>query len=555
MSTSEPTAAASLPWWERGADWLNAILIKEARQALKSRQFVLTFLMLLLAAWAVSAFGLALSGAEAEYGNLGRWFFFAFYFVLAVATILIVPFGAYRSLLAERDLNTYELLSITTLSPGKIVWGKLGSAMLQLFIFYSAITPFIAFASLLNGFDVPTAAYVLVMSLLGSMLLSMASLMFATLAKQRLWQGFNSLLVLGGLAMALVSTLGVVGSATEFRGMPFDESGFWVATSLFVLAGVSYFVLLHQITVSQLTFESDNRSTGIRVASNVQVLLFWASLIGIGIYSWLWHGMGIDREAFVFGAIVSGVHWAVFGLFAVTEPDALSHRVARGLPRNRVLRLLLVPLLPGGARGMLWMLLNLFALWFVVVIGVALVGRESFTTSGMGSWDFQSAVGRVINEFLTTLGNVPPNWSMPVQVWTALSCYLVIYLGIGCAAGRVLRRHLSELNSAHLRVMTFLLLTAGIIFPLLLYWFRDNRRASLFDVTSPFMTLDRLMSSQNAQGYEIYVLLIAALIVLMFNLRGIAHGIAAIMRHGAERGGRDDVAPDEVEVVEEAAVA
>lgn len=550
MSTSEPTVRASPPWWERGADWLNAILIKEARQSLKSRQFVLTFLMLLLAAWAVSAFGLALSGAEAEYGNLGRWFFFAFYFVLAVATLLIVPFGAYRSLLAERDLNTYELLSITTLSPGKIVWGKLGSAMLQLFIFYSAITPFIAFASLLNGFDVPTAAYVLAGSLLGSMLLSMASLMFATLAKQRLWQGFNSLLVLGGLVIAMSSTLGLVGTATEYRGMPFDESGFWLATALFVLAGVSYFVLLHQITVSQLTFESDNRSTGIRIASNVQVLLFWLCLVGIGIYSWIWHGMGIDYEAFQFGAVVSAIHWGVFGLFAVTEPDALSHRVARGLPRNRMLRLLLVPFLPGGARGLLWMILNLVSFWFVVILGVGLVGRDRYTGGAVPGWDFEAAIGRMFGELANTFASVPPNWSVPVQVWTALCCYLVIYLGIGCASGRVLRRHLTEINAAHLRVMTFLLLTAGIIFPLLLYWFRDNRRASVIDVTSPFMTLDRIMSRQNTEGYEIYVLLIVALLVVMLNLRGMAHGVSAVMRHGAERGGSDEQDPEDLELVE-----
>lgn len=549
MSTSEPTVPASLPWWERGADWLNAILVKEARQSLKSRQFVLTFLMLLLAAWAVSAFGLALSGAEVEYGNLGRGFFFSFYFVLAVATLLIVPFGAYRSLLAERDLNTYELLSITTLSPGKIVWGKLGSAMLQLFIFYSAITPFIAFASLLNGFDVPTAAYVLASSLLGSLLLSMASLMFATLAKQRLWQGFNSLLVLAGLVIALILTLIGVYGLTEAGGLTFDQPGFWLFTSLSVLAGVSYFVLLHQITVSQLTFESDNRSTGIRLSSNVQVLLFWICFIGVGIYSWGWHSTGIPYEGFVFGAIVSSIHWGVFGLFALTEPDMLSHRVARGLPRNRLLRLLLVPFLPGGARGMVWLLLNLVFFWFVVVAGIGLVGQERYTSGTLGSWSFETALGRVLEEFGKTFVSVPHSWSMPVQVWTALCCYLVIYLGIGCAAGRVLRRHLSEINAAHLRVMTFLLLTAGIVVPLLLLWFRDMRPASLIDVTSPFLTLDRIISPQSAQGYELYVLLIAALVVVVVNLRGMAHGVAAVMRHGAEQGGSDEVDPADIEVV------
>src|SRR5690348_633271 len=132
MSAADLVPRIRDPWWERGADRLNPILVKEARQALKSRQFVLTFLLLLLAAWSVSVFHLATYGAQIEYGSAGRDIFFWFYFVLAIATILVIPFGAYRSLLSERDLNTFDLLSISTLSPGKIVRGKLASAVLQL---------------------------------------------------------------------------------------------------------------------------------------------------------------------------------------------------------------------------------------------------------------------------------------------------------------------------------------------------------------------------------------------------------------------------------------
>ena len=37
-------------WCEKWGDWCNPILVKETRQALKSRQFVITFSLLLLAA-------------------------------------------------------------------------------------------------------------------------------------------------------------------------------------------------------------------------------------------------------------------------------------------------------------------------------------------------------------------------------------------------------------------------------------------------------------------------------------------------------------------------
>ena len=48
---------ALVAWLEGLGDRFNPIVVKEVRQALKSRQFVGTFLLLLLAAWAGSIFG------------------------------------------------------------------------------------------------------------------------------------------------------------------------------------------------------------------------------------------------------------------------------------------------------------------------------------------------------------------------------------------------------------------------------------------------------------------------------------------------------------------
>ena len=94
-----------------------------------------------------------------QYHETGREFFSAYYIVFSVAIFVIVPFTAYRSLLSERDLNTFELLSITTLSPRRIVAGKLLSSLVQLFIYYSAIAPFIAFTYCLNGITITMIAF------------------------------------------------------------------------------------------------------------------------------------------------------------------------------------------------------------------------------------------------------------------------------------------------------------------------------------------------------------------------------------------------------------
>src|SRR5258706_5743553 len=102
------TVAASIPAIDRASDWLNPILIKETRQALKSRQFVATFFLMLTASWLISVFGVVMEGAGAEYREIGGNFFFGYYVLLAVAGVLIVPYSAFRGLLSERDLHTWE---------------------------------------------------------------------------------------------------------------------------------------------------------------------------------------------------------------------------------------------------------------------------------------------------------------------------------------------------------------------------------------------------------------------------------------------------------------
>ena len=68
--TAESPFAASPPgFWtrldqrlERAGERLNPILVKEARQALKSRQFLITFLLLLVCGWCWSLIGVAVMG-------------------------------------------------------------------------------------------------------------------------------------------------------------------------------------------------------------------------------------------------------------------------------------------------------------------------------------------------------------------------------------------------------------------------------------------------------------------------------------------------------------
>ena len=57
---------------QRVADWLNPILIKEARQSLKSRQFIITFFLLLAASCVWTIFGVVINAPDVYYVPDGR---------------------------------------------------------------------------------------------------------------------------------------------------------------------------------------------------------------------------------------------------------------------------------------------------------------------------------------------------------------------------------------------------------------------------------------------------------------------------------------------------
>lgn len=486
---------------ERASDWLNPILVKETRQALKSRQFVATFFLMLVASWIISVFGIVLAGAGLEYRSLGRGFFSAYYFVLAIAIFAIVPFGTFRSLLGERDLHTWEVLSITTLKPRQIVWGKLLSSLVQVFIYYSAITPFMAFANLLKGIDVPTIAFVLVCSMVWSMALSMTVLTASTFGNQRAWQVFLMLAVLVGLLLDLFIVFNLVFTGSIAFELPFEEPGFWWAIGIAGSFIIAFCVLFLQIAISQLTFDADNRSTGIRLAATG---IFCLALAWTAVFVGFSGAFGLPSipapavDDFLEGlSVVGGVYLFVVGLFATTELDVLSRRVRRDAHRFGALRFFVAPLIPGGNRGLIYILGHLAALAGFVFL--------------MAGWRGSSSIELMY---------------FAAAVW----CYVNIYLMFGAAFGRAARSLSGDFRPAHARVLTVLAMALGSIVPQTLYFFERVRAGdhAVYFVTDPFSTLYRLASGNNDSALVVMILSIAALAGICLNLRAMMVGMSDI---------------------------
>lgn len=504
-------------------DRLNPILVKETRQALKSRQFIITFMLLLTVAWLISVFGIMVYGPAIEYGSAGRVFFGWYACVIGFATLFVVPFGSFRSMLSERDQDTYELLSISTLTPRQIVMGKLLSSVVQVFIYYSAIAPFIAFTSLLQGFDFPMVLLVLFIGLVWSVSTSMVAIMLSTLSENRQWQAMNTIGMIGLLLGQFI--VGFPAGGFALSGViPFDSSDFWWALICWLLATCSYFLLAQQIAVSRLTFESGNRSSGIRIIVTVQFWLLW---IGLLVYGW-WNGMATIDDDTVFAlGMMSCFHWMIAGLIFSTEHEDISRRVRRSVPQSKVIRLLIAPWMPGGRRGFVLLTFHLTALLVIAHIPV-LPGRDEWVRNAV----------------------------------TAMVLYVFIYAGFAAAVGRLGQVITPEFRPAHARVLTILLAALAMVAPYLPSMFEFTRplsRDSVFLVTNPFSVLAVIersaypTASHSVEQIFLFLslLYIAAFMVLLINLKSMINGLSELLYWGRTPTGSSTLQPDSAEPIAE----
>jgi ABC-type transport system involved in cytochrome c biogenesis permease component len=345
--------ATNIPRWlqvvdrlaTRAGDAINPILIKETRQALKSRQFVVTFSLLLFAALAWTIAGSLLLMPQIYFVPSGPTLLTGYYLVLAVPMLLVVPLAAYRSLEGEIDDGTLELLSVTSLSPRQIVFGKLGSAALQMMLYFVALFPCVAYAYTLRGVDLPTLAILMLVLVVFGLTLTVVGIFFAPMARARSSQ-VSTLLVVMLILFAGEFAAGSLAISLIQEGNPLTASltNYLVVSGVLIATTLAYVLLM--ATAAQLTPESENRSTSIRVA----LLIHEAVLIGIAAYG-LVFGYDIAMGVLYGIAVHTIVTWVAVGAMMSAEASTMTPRIRRELPATFFSRLMLIWLTPGPATG------------------------------------------------------------------------------------------------------------------------------------------------------------------------------------------------------------
>jgi len=429
-------------WWteiervmDHWGDFLNPILVKETRQALKSRQFAVTFSLVLLTSWLWSLIGIYMRYPGILYSPDGPFLLMGYFDILLFPLIVIIPFSAFRSLASEREDGTFELLSISTLSPRQIIIGKLVSSILQMLVYLSALAPCLGFTYLLRGIDFITIMIVVTLAIMASVFFSALGLVLASITQQRHWQSALSVIVI--LVFLLLFFIGLGTSQqmiyydTGWRA--FDDWEFWVAMLALFSGYVSFLILVVEVASAQITFESENRTAGVRTVALGQQLLFTGWIF----YYWL-SSTSTSELLIAFFTIVC-LYWYLVGVFLTGESPVISPRVRRSISTFVVERLLLNWRVPGPDRG-----------YFFVVTGLFTAILTCFLITCLAwSWG--------VNPSRAPYREV-------LQFGVILSGYTIIYLGLG----RMLLRLVQMLGRTDMIIAPILhlvLLLIGCLIP------------------------------------------------------------------------------------------
>ncbi|HUY88775.1 MAG TPA: hypothetical protein VMV10_08585 [Pirellulales bacterium] len=503
---------------ERAGEWLNPILVKETRQALKSRQFMITFTLVLVCSWGWSMLGVSLIGPNIYHGYHGWDMFCGYFVILAFPLLVIVPFGAFRSLAGEREDGTYELLSVTTLRPRQIVSGKLGSAVVQMLVYFSAVSPCLAFTYLLKGIDFPTVLYVMACAFLASLGLAVVGLVVATATTEKHWQIVLSVALLFGLGWCFFLSLAFVLGELSRSPLPFQDGDFWVFNAALLTDYLSYFVLLFCVASAQLTFASNNRSSLLRAVMLGQQALF------TGWMGWRFAKDDGELMLVVLYLAFSGLHWGVMGAFMNGESPELSGRVKRQLPQSFLGRAFLTWFNPGPAAGYVFTVVNMASV--LLLAGIALVAGAMFlpgrASPVLGANPYPTLIAFGVAEF----------------------SYLVIYLGLGRWLTAVLRR----LNQGRMllgALVQVLLLLAGCCAPLTIHLMIADMRDdySLLEISNPFWTLEEILTHRSLSPETtivVFVLPIVAGLVFLGNLPSVVAAVRQVRIAKPQRVAEED---------------
>jgi hypothetical protein len=278
---------------------------------------------------------------------------------LGILGLVVVPLGAFSALRTERVDQTLDLITQTTMTPRRIVIGKLMTQWVKLVTLFSGMAPFIAMSFLLGGIDLLTILISLAVLFMWSMWVSAACLFLSSASQHRAMSALLFVAMIIAFIAILVGFAPLVLAIVGLGGMP-RPSGPEVKWVLIASTAVCFTSMTNLVLLAEnrLSLAIEDRSTALRIGFFVQFLLALACITGPLIGG----ATGFTRSDVIEGlGGVGGALLAVSAIFAVTEDMTLSRRVFKAVKKSLRWPWLAI-FRPGGGRGAAWILTQMLIL-------------------------------------------------------------------------------------------------------------------------------------------------------------------------------------------------
>ena len=331
------------------ADTVGPVVVKEVRQGLRARvcSFFSPLLLVGCLGFSLFAFASIHDGVRLD----GREFLSVCLVALGVITHFVVPFVGFRSMLREREDETWVLLTLTGLSTVSIVRGKWLSAMSQSMLYASVCAPFVLFSYFLNRVDLLQLLAGLALSFTTSALCTALGLALATQAHSKLARTVVHFVALGSLGLLAFGSGAMAVVIAQEGDRLVESAGLHNAVLGLVLFGGLLTWLLLEGGAASLVLPSQSQSPRVRLPFAVVAV----SAMVFTSVAFLTSGRG--AADLVAGQVFLCFFLVVGGLFAVSERDGWARTDARA----RWLR--------SGALRSFWLVQGLLAAAAIVAVG------------------------------------------------------------------------------------------------------------------------------------------------------------------------------------------
>ena len=358
-------------------DRMNPIVVKELRQAVKSR-FVIAVLMLMLAILFIILAGVLFSQDQSRGidEDAGAQLFLVFQSILLATCMLFVPVYVGVRLAAERSSATSDLLYVTTIRPSSIVWGKLLAGMVVTALTFSTCAPFMVITYLLRGIDLPTILFILGLDALIVLAATQLAIFVGTMPIGWPVKTLLGLLLLAASISGFFTMTLFVGEGVLRRGVgsEFDDPDFWTGMAAFVgswLAGVG---MVFFLSVAMISPPTANRALVPRLYFTAVWALSFVGMVALSIH---FGDLDVLEVWLVFAMILL----ILAAILSASEREVYGPRLKRSIPRTAVLRIPAFFFYSGAAGGLLWTGL-LFWITLIAVASVCGVLEENWFGGG-----------------------------------------------------------------------------------------------------------------------------------------------------------------------------